>query len=378
MNKGVIEMARYELSISPNYVPSWTLVDAVREIFQNAIDQETTCEDNAMFYDYNEETQKLKIGNKRSVLEASSLLLGATTKANDTSTIGKFGEGYKIATLVLTRLKKSVVFYNYGKREVWRPKFIKSKRYNGTEILVFDVFKNYIWSTTPDNDLTIEISNVSEDEYEQVVESNLHIQNNLGEIIECEKGRILLDERYKGRVFVNGLFVCEYDDYEKGYDFKPKYIKIDRDRKLVSDFDLQWLASQLWCESKSDTIVELAINGAKDVQYINFVASLGTSSYNNISNKAYNDFVIKHGDSAIPVINQSEINELDTNKYKPIVVNTQYKELITSSPLYTEPEVKSPEVTTKDKLMVWMKEIERSEQLYQTQIQEFYDIIDEL
>ena len=46
-------MANYELTVSMGYVPTWTHVDAVREIFQNAKDEETVNPENKMFFDYN-------------------------------------------------------------------------------------------------------------------------------------------------------------------------------------------------------------------------------------------------------------------------------------------------------------------------------------
>lgn len=56
-------MANYELTVSMGYVPTWTHVDAVREIFQNAKDEETVNPENKMFFDYNEETETLMIEN---------------------------------------------------------------------------------------------------------------------------------------------------------------------------------------------------------------------------------------------------------------------------------------------------------------------------
>lgn len=39
-------MRRFELGMSLDYVSNWTLVDAVREIFQNSLDEEIQNPDN--------------------------------------------------------------------------------------------------------------------------------------------------------------------------------------------------------------------------------------------------------------------------------------------------------------------------------------------
>ena len=131
-------MRRYELSLSENYVSNWGLVEAIREIFQNAIDQENMARPpkdwyddvekespNKMFFNFAVDSHNpnkyrtLSIGNKESILDVNSLLLGETTKSDDKRAIGKFGEGYKLALLVLTRLGKKIKIFNYGAREVW-------------------------------------------------------------------------------------------------------------------------------------------------------------------------------------------------------------------------------------------------------------------
>ena len=284
-------MSKYELSLAPDYVPEWGVVEAVRELFQNAIDQQTTLPDNAMFFNYDAEKQLLSVGNKNSALEVKTLLLGSTTKANDSKTIGQHGEGYKVATLVLTRLGKVVTFYNYGAREVWRPRFVKSRRY-GTQVLTFFVDKKYIWQSVPDNNLLIEIEGITPEEYAKIVESNLHLQD-VGDVIETPRGRILEDEKFKGKVFVNGLFVCKYEPYQYGYDFKPEYIKLDRDRKLVSDFDLQWLSSIMWAQSGApEMVILLAKEGRADVHYVGSqYFYLSDSSSANLYDAAYDMFV---------------------------------------------------------------------------------------
>ena len=56
-------MKKFELSISPDYVADWGVIEAVRELFQNALDQQTINKNNKMFFTYDKESKILRIGN---------------------------------------------------------------------------------------------------------------------------------------------------------------------------------------------------------------------------------------------------------------------------------------------------------------------------
>ena len=316
-------MQKIELTISPNYVPNWTIVDAIRELFQNAIDQESQHPGNTMGWEYDNTEQKLYITNKTSVLTAQTLLLGQTSKANDESTIGQFGEGYKIATLVLLRNGKQITFYNYGAKEIWRPRFVKSRRF-GTDILTFFVEKVSMWSRVPDSDLTIEVSGINEDEFwSQIAPSNLYIYEDCYKVLEETEYGDVID--MPGKVFVKGLFVCDYSPYKYGYNFKPGYLRLDRDRKMASDFDLRWVASKLWSSTKSNRVLELVEEGAADVAYLNDV-------YGNLNywrDTVVRRFIDVYGPEAIPVSTQDEL-DLVPKGYKGIVVPSSYSSLLRS------------------------------------------------
>ncbi|WP_405101749.1 hypothetical protein [Oceanobacillus sp. FSL H7-0719] len=369
-------MSKFELSLAKDYVPSWTYVEAVRELFQNALDQETTMEDNEMFFKYDEETETLSIGNKTSILSTSTLLLGATTKSSDDKTIGQFGEGYKLATLVLTREGRTVTFYNYGAKEVWKPRFVKSRRYEGSEILTFFVDKKYPWQGVPDNNLTIEVSGITSEEYEKIVKSNLHLQD-VGKVFNTDKGRILLDEKHKGKVFVNGLHICNYDEYHYGYDFNPRELNIDRDRRLVDNFDLRWLASQMWLKQGSEEMrkmaAQLIVSGAADTEYVDSVTSEG-DNYAKTSNYVYETFREEYGDDAVPVSNQEELESISSD-FKPVMVSSEYKHSITSSEKYVEPKMLY-KPSAKQKLGDWLSKYHKS--LTKKAAQDLRDIISEM
>ena len=322
-------MSKIELTLAPNYVPTWTLVDAIRELFQNALDQQEQNSENEASWHYDDATGVVTISNATSKLTAASLLLGQTTKAGDKSTIGQFGEGYKIATLVLLREGKNVVFYNYGAREIWRPRFVKSRRF-GTDILTFFIEKKPVWEKVPSADLVIAIDGISADEYyNQIVPSNLHLRSDFEIIEETEYGNII---NLPGKVFVNGLYVCDYEPYTYGYNFKPEYISLDRDRKMVSDFDLRWMASKMWSTCKdTDKVLEMIVEGKADVAFLDSVRC--TSNWRDL---AAEKFKSVYGPEAIPVTSQEELGRVPTG-YKGIVVNNIYSSLVRGSSSFVMP-----------------------------------------
>lgn len=320
--------SKVELTISSGYVANWTIADAVRELFQNAFDQEIQ-EGSAASWSYSDGI--LSICNEHSMLSIQSLLLGQSTKSTDATTVGQFGEGYKLATLALIRAGKQVVIKNYGAREVWKPRFVKSRRFDA-EVLTFFIDK-YFWSTPPTNDLTIEIHGITEDEYAKIVSRTLQLQDNV-EIIQSTEYGDILGDTHKCKVFVNGLFVCENNQLSYGYNFKPTALALSRDRRLASDFDIQWAASRMWATTAD--ALDLIKRGCYDAKYIQHMS--GTLR---LVDKAYADFIEMYGINAIPVTCQDELEKLPAG-YKGIIVNADYASLIKICSKYSTPSSDKP------------------------------------
>lgn len=342
-------MAKYELSITKNYAPDWTLSNAIRELFQNALDQETVCEDNPMSWNYDSET--VTISNAKSKLETKSLLLGSTTKVDNKDTIGQFGEGYKIATLVLTRLGKRVTIFNYGAREVWHSYFKYSNKYD-TEILMFDVDKKFPWTKVPDNDLTIKITGITQEEFDTVIETNLHMQNY--NFLDTPNGQILLDEDKKGQIFVNGLYISTSNEFHYGYNFKPSQIELDRDRRLIAHFELKWTTSKLWSSSNNEEVLKIATElvekGAIDVSYL--TESSHGKRLDTISDNVVKNFISTHGENAVPVYRHEDMEKVPST-HKPVIVPENVVKVITSNVKYTPvPQVK--EKTFVEEVEEWL------------------------
>ena len=136
-----IDAKCYELTLTPNYVSDWTFNDALRELIQNGTDQEVLDKENKFQIIYNEKEKTLRLVNQKSVLKINTLLLGRSSKANNEDTVGQFGEGYKIAALVLSRLGKTFTIYNNEKGEIWESRFKNSEKWL-EKILAFYVYKH--------------------------------------------------------------------------------------------------------------------------------------------------------------------------------------------------------------------------------------------
>ena len=339
-------MAKYELSLVKSYVQEWTAEDAIREIIQNAIDESNRVEDNAMSVEYDPEAKTLTISNKKSVLTHDTLLLGNTSKATDDNMIGKFGEGYKLGILVLTRENHPVTIQNYGLKETWTARFVNSRRWKD-EVLTIFTEKSQIWNKPPHNNLSFVISNVDQSMYDEVVEKTLFLKDiYTGEYVEdnykkTSYGNILFEESEKGRVYVNGLFVTILEDLKYGYDIKARYIEIGRDRNLIDSYKITKYTTLMWMEIQDDfkdEILELAHSEALDFSYDVSYVSIPESNSENISSvyaestadwlsvkndvssfvkKYYQDLKDKYGDDVLFYNNSDELA-------KTISENTEY------------------------------------------------------
>ena len=225
-----IDVKCYELTLTPNYVSDWTFNDALRELIQNGTDQEVLDKENKFQIIYNGKEKTLRLVNQKSVLKINTLLLGRSSKANNEDTVGQFGEGYKIAALVLNRLGKTFTIYNNEKGEIWESRFKNSEKWL-EKILAFYVYKH----DTDNSGLCIEVGNVTHEEFNNLYKVWLHLENCDYSKAETGYGEIILDEEYAGEVYVNGLFV-DCKAYGKSKSEKEAEL---REQKLQAEIALK-------------------------------------------------------------------------------------------------------------------------------------------
>lgn len=349
-------MRRIELGMSLEYVSNWTIVDAIREIFQNSLDEEIENPENKWYFNYDKENQILRVGNKLSKLSTKSLLLGQSSKRDNFNTIGQHGEGYKVATIVLLREGCGVKVYNYNEKEIWTAKVIKSKRY-GADIGVFDIEKVSRFKEVPEHSLIFEVTNISQEVYEQIKDKNLWLQEDLGEVIEAEGcGKVLLDEKYKGRIYVKGLYVCSKSYVEYGYDFEPKMINLDRDRGLVDSLNLQFQIGKLMANTKNAEFLKEA-RKTWDGSYTRIYTTCD-SVYSEVYSDAYNQFRGKYGLDAYPCTDTEKFNKLKNRGVNVAMVTDNEYHYITNAPGYEPPAAEEIPNFLSTELKSWFQEIQ--------------------
>ena len=322
-------MTRHKMSLSADYVSDWGVQEALRELFQNCIDHGK--------WEHAIGAESLTLKSFDTCLEHKTLLLGHSKKAE--GSIGKFGEGYKLAALVLTRLGYRLTIDTA--KELWRPKLIKSRTYK-TQQLVFDTVEALVDQT----DLTFTVEGLRPEDIEELRRQNLHVTPTPVKLA-TDKGYVI--DR-PGDIFVNGLFVCHIDGYRFGYNLYPKDISIDRDRRIVRDFDLKWTTGQMWRECKDhELVLSLIKDKCPEVEYLDsFLYNVDQG----LADTAAKAFVTEHGEDAVPVTSQLELEKAQEQGHEKIVLVPKIESnLIGKSSCYSPPPPRIVKRTPREELL---------------------------
>lgn len=281
----------YELTMTTDYVGHWGEWEAVREILQNAIDRGNPVVKQSVAHG-------IQIISRGVTLSPRSLLLGYSDKRGDDTKIGQFGEGYKLACLVLCRMGIEVTITNGPK--IWTPLIDYSRKY-GCDILCIDERIN------PDehcNDLIFDI-----DVDPEAINLNKYY-------LPTAKPNSILMHR-PGQMYVSGLYICTVKDFEHGYNFSPDRVRLGRDRQMLSSFDVSYEAGRIWSDTEStEKIFQMMENDVPDVEY------LGSHRHKTCKAVAEHYFE-KHGDT-VPCSTQQEIEECGGKPYRLVPTALKY------------------------------------------------------
>lgn len=213
------------LTISADYQPGWGLYEAVRAIAQNMRDRS-----NAYHVSYHADDERVWFVTPNAELPLSSLLMGSSEPITDHR---RYGEGMKLAALVLSRWGRNFVVRTDG--EVWRFGIEEDDRF-GVPVLTA-----MIEPGEEQTDVTVEFS-VTPDEWAEI--SKRFLWMGPVDSLDLVSGRILLDSDRSGQLYQDGNFVTCLPDAMLGYDLPN--VTLDRDRRMVEPFILGWEMGRVW------------------------------------------------------------------------------------------------------------------------------------
>jgi len=298
---------KFELTIKTTYMPEWGIWEGLRELAQNGRDAEVEF-DAPLTVRHRKESMILVIENEGCTLPYEALLLGHTSKTSRPDLIGKFGEGLKLGILALVRAGCEIKIRSGS--EVWVPSIQRSEKFKA-DVLTFDIQKG----REPKNRVAIEVANVSEEAWQALQDKLLFLRGSIkdDEMVRTTNGALLLGERFRGKVYVKGIYVATDTRLSYGYDFVDA--DIDRDRRMLSKYDLNYRTQTVWREALArrpdlvESFGKLLDQEAADVEGID---DYNASYLPEEAKKALVlTFKTRHGEDALPVQSLSDSAEIE-------------------------------------------------------------------
>lgn len=245
-NAGISMENRFVTVISPNYASHWGVVDAARELISNAID--TGAE-----FDVTFDNNKCVIEDKGDGIKKKNLIFGEGEKDTKDSKIGCFGEGLKMATLVLSREKRDIIIETVGYNLIPKIEFDSDF---GVELLVFYMKEN-----------------------DREVGTKITFKSTKTDVISYRKMFLVFNDVFKkqgeniyspgGTIFVNGVAVETGVSSEFSYNIVTRRIKdiMGRDRQnLDYDMKVDYLGD-IWSSIKDKDLINKYIRAVLSGKY---------------------------------------------------------------------------------------------------------------
>lgn len=309
---------RIETSISEKYLspttssPGWGPREGRRELLQNGIDAEV---EHGATLTVDMRGTTLRIENKGAALTREALLLGTSSKGHRTDLIGKFGEGLKLGILALVRAGHGVKLRTGA--EVWTAAIERSERYDAN-VLCFHIHGGNEDKTR----VRVEVTGVDPETWAEEREDYLFlVAPKAAEAVKTARGTLLLNERYRGKIYVKGIFVQRDPRLAMGYDLGQ--VDLDRDRRMLSSWNLNWETGQIWnhaAAARPDVFAQffaLLTAGAADVAGIEHTAGYAEQD---VQRQVAEAFQAQFGATAVPVGNLAESMEVEHLGRQGVVV----------------------------------------------------------
>ncbi|NRA77912.1 MAG: hypothetical protein HRU18_06865 [Pseudoalteromonas sp.] len=212
------------------YRAHWDKIDAVRELVQNCIDNHN-CRSTFEIEPSVNGRVLVTVTTKGFTLPRKVFALGVSEKPD--GAIGGFGEGFKLAMMILTRDGLEPVI-RFDKQTV-----IGSFTPNQLELNTFHMFLNV---GNPCED-TIFHFFFPEDEIDEL---KRRVPVFSDHPIGRPKHAVDVLTRRPREIFIQGLWVCDIEQFKHGYNFER--LDLGTDRKIASSFGMSWETSRMWAK----------------------------------------------------------------------------------------------------------------------------------
>lgn len=330
-------MSKIQLTIDTEYCDSWGVWEGVRELVSNAKDAEELNPHNVMEIKHSKEKSQLVIKTREATVDPATLFVLGKSGKRGRDVRGRFGEGFAIGCMALTRAGHPVGFRNADAS--WKCTFdrVEDGPLSGQKLLTF-----YSRAITPTTDFVVTIDNITKEVWDALRPLFLFLTPpSADEVIEVDQGSLILSEDRRGMVYVRGVFVRRFERLDCGYDLRD--IQLDRDRQMIDEWALGTSLSELWAT---------VLSGRKDVQHAG--KTLARRAYDLAKGNADEsrhfrwrtderlvshmkaEFVAEHGEDAVPVATMAEAEEITSLGAKPTMVNATLRELLAKTGLSPE------------------------------------------
>lgn len=293
------------LTMTNNNVAHWGFWEAIRELIQNHLDMEKR-----NFY---VEDGLVNISTFDYPMAENTLLVGNSTKRDDETKIGKYGEGYKLACLVLLREGYDVTIRNGLDKWTFIEEVHPLLDHTCVAVKIeYDVFPNI--DETSKNTVTFSVKGLSEYDHLDLQNKYLEketIQNNFEVILDYNGNTLFRGEDFPS-VYVNGLFVCTLpENYWFSYNLNPDMVPLDRDRSAVDTWELNWTIARLLEAAEAyDLIADMSENKCPDLheyyspsktKFFSTVTDSLTTVSEKLAELTRERFIQKYGINSFPI-----------------------------------------------------------------------------
>lgn len=282
------------LTVSVDYVRSWGLWEAVRELVQNALDARDAGYEMRIEYKPELKKPRLSIITEGCTIGRDKLVLGGTGKIG-TGARGKFGEGFKLAWL--STLRAGLEIWAKSGDERWIPRIGKDANFDNAEILLVDAAPARF-----EDVVRCDIVGLHPDDWAKIKARILDLTPPKKQVVVSGHGAILLDAAHRGMLFSRGLYVGRLPgDTVWGYDLH--HVDLDRDRKMADPWTLKSSIQNLLM-----TAVKNDLLPARDVyKAVGRAGSMEADAFRwydhdqNFAEKMAALFFEDHGEGRVPV-----------------------------------------------------------------------------